>query len=64
MKLTGKQRENLAKIFADIGKLFIAIVVLGQWVSPAGFNKEKLLIGILAALFLFWISLIIDTGGK
>ena len=64
MRLTEKQRENLAKILADLGKLFIAIVVLGQWVSPIEFDKGKFIFGILIALILFCLSLIADTGGK
>ena len=62
MKLTKRRRENLAKIIADIGKLLIAIVVLGQWVSPIGFSIFKLIIGAMLAMVCIIVVMVIDPG--
>lgn len=64
MKLTKKQRENLGKIVADIGKLFLAIIVLGQWVSPANFSKNKFIFGLIISTICFVYSVFVDRGGE
>lgn len=63
MRFTKRQRENLGKIVSDIGKLFFAVVVLGPWVSPSGFNSKKLILGIAASLICFIFGIFVDRGG-
>ena len=53
MKLTKKQRENLAKAFYNSANFVFAIIILGTFVSKE-FDALKLIFGVI-----FWIAFLI-----
>jgi hypothetical protein len=60
LRLSKKQIETVAKIAADVGKLVIAILVLGNFVSGRTLHIPALVIGIVLSLFMFIIAVVID----
>jgi len=62
MELTKQQWKRVADIFADIGKLVILVLVLGQIVAPEGFDLKKFIGGVIFSVILFSFSVIIDKG--
>lgn len=55
-----KQRENLAKIIADIGKIVFAAIVVGRFVSPGKITLMSFSVGLVFSLFCFASAIFID----
>jgi len=62
MRLTKKQRENLSKNIFDVGKLILAVVVLGQLVSEQKFRFIIFFTGIIFFIGCFIWATILDRG--
>ncbi len=64
MDLGPRQRENLAKALYDVGKLVLALVVLGPFASPTGVAVKTIAVGLVIAFLVFSSAIIVDMGGK
>ena len=60
--MNNKQLEKLSNIFADLGKLIVAILILGQLVSSKGIETAKLIYGIIVSLTFFIVALLLEKG--
>jgi len=60
--LTKRRRENLAKAFFDVGKLILATVVLGRFVSEKPITLDMLMWGFAGVIGCFVIATILDKG--
>ena len=58
--LSKKQRENLSKALFDVGKLVLATVVLGQFISDKPVNLLIITFGGVGVLICFVIATILD----
>lgn len=62
VKLTRKQRENLSKALYDVGKVILATVVLGRFVSDKPLDPVIILSGFVAVVLCFAIATVLDKG--
>ena len=62
MKLTIKQKQNLSKALFDVGKLVLATVVLGNFISKMPLNLIQFIIGFIIVIFCFIFAIYIDKG--
>lgn len=60
MALSHKQKENVAKIFINIGSITFGGVVLGFFVSDNKISEAEFLYGIVGVILSFFISIFID----
>ncbi len=58
--LDKRQRENLAKIIADVGKIVFAAIVVGKFVSPEKIILLVFIFGAVFSIFCFVSTIIID----
>lgn len=58
--LDKKQRENLARIIADLGKIVFAAIVVGRFVSPDKITLNVFTLGLFFSLFCFISTIFID----
>jgi len=61
VKLTKKQRKNLAKVFFNAANFIFAIVILGSFVTKE-FDVPKLIFGIIFWMLFIIIGTIFDKG--
>lgn len=62
MRLTNKQKENLSKALFDVGKLILAILVLGPVASGTPMSFSHLFWGLVATVSCFVIATLLDKG--
>lgn len=58
--MTSKQKENIAKIFINLGSITFAGVVLGYFVSENKITEREFIIGIIGVVICYFISIFID----
>ncbi len=55
-----KQKENLAKLFWDIGKVMFTILVITPFAKPEFVDWIGIIMGTLAAILIWILGFIID----
>jgi hypothetical protein len=61
MRLTNKQKENLSKSLFDVGKLILAVVVLGE-IASGPVNYFRINMGLVSTVSCFVIATLLDRG--
>jgi len=62
VKLTKRQKENLSKALFDVGKLILAVVVLGRLATNTPLSLSPLIWGVIATVSCFVIATLLDKG--
>lgn len=55
-----KQKDNLAKLFYDIGKIIFAVIVIGPFAKPESFNLIVFIVGLIVSIIFFRIGYYLD----
>ena len=64
MRLDKKQKENLAKIFTNVGTATFIALVIGRVVSPEKVGITDMLWGVFFSIICFVTVLLIDREEK
>ncbi len=62
MQLNDKQKTRIANFLTDIGKISIAALVLGQFLSKEPFNWYIFLSGLLLCFLFVAIAIILESN--
>ncbi|MFH0947849.1 MAG: hypothetical protein V1833_02480 [Elusimicrobiota bacterium] len=62
MKLTKKQKENLAKVFFNLSQIVFASLIIGKIATPDKFSLFTFIVGVILFLAFLIIGVILDTG--
>jgi len=57
---TEKQKDNLAKLFWDMGKVIFAVLVIGPFAKPAVIGVGSIISGLSVGLLSWTLGFIID----
>ena len=55
-----KQKDNLAKVFWDIGKVLFAVMVVGPFAKASEVSLSAILIGLLVGVFSLGLGYLLD----
>ncbi len=62
MKLTKKQRENLAKVSFNLSQIIFAVVIIGKAVTPEKISDRPFVVGLFIFVLLITMGLVLDKG--
>ncbi len=62
MKLTKKQRENLAKVSFNLSQIIFAVVIIGKAITPDKVSDKSFIAGSFVFVLLLMFGLILDKG--
>ena len=62
MKLTKRQRENLAKASFNLSHIIFAVIIVGKAITPDKVSNGSFAEGLFAFVLLLIIGLILDKG--
>ncbi len=57
---TEKQKDNLAKVFGDMGKVIFAVLVIGPFATPEVIGVGSIISGLLVGLLSWTLGFVID----
>ena len=55
-----KQKDNLAKVFWDMGKVLFAVMVVGPFAKASEVSFSAILIGLLVGVFSLGLGYLLD----
>ena len=55
-----KQKDNLAKVFWDMGKVLFAVMVIGPFAKASAVSRRAILIGLLVGVFSLGLGYLLD----
>jgi len=62
MRLTKKQRENLAKVSFNLSQIIFAVIIIGKAITPDKVSDRPFIVGIFVFVLLVLFGLVLDKG--